>query len=574
MNSEFAIADVMQRGAVFCDAETSIRAALQQMLTTGRGSVLVLKDRQAIGIWTERDALALEPGAVDVLDQPITQVMSSPVQTVTATTSVGEVGKLFKDRGIRHFVVTGENDEPLGIVSQTDVVLSYGIERFLYLRSVRSVLGKQFLAVTEEQPYIDTLVAMREQQFDAAVVLNASGAALGILTERDAVRLLALGKVITNVGSVASKPVFTVEIDETLWQARSLAINSHVRHLVVVDEAKAIVGLLSFDHILGILEHEYVTRLERALNERDDALAESKRNLQLAHRVIEASLDGVLITDSQGVIEMVNPAFSRLTGYRREEVLGKTPAVLKSGRHDAAFYHQMWQGLQQFGRWQGEIWNRRKCGEIYPEWLTITAIQSDGGERKYAAVFNDISERKKSEERIRTLAYYDMLTELPNRRLFFDRVDVALRQANRNGRQVALLYIDLDRFKQINDTYGHIVGDGVLVEIGKRLMRAVRDGDTVARLGGDEFAAVLPDQYDDKDARALAQRMIASVKPAVKLDGESFKLSVSIGVALFPQHGANADLLMREADKAMYRAKEQGRDRFQISEVQAVLPRN
>lgn len=287
--------------------------------------------------------------------------------------------------------------------------------------------------------------------------------------------------------------------------------------------------------------------------------------IQLAATVFDASSDAIIITDSDNSIISVNAAFCEITGYSAQDVIGQTPEILNSGRHDIGFYHAMWRDLLETGRWSGEVWNRRKNGEIFAELLTINAVRNYRGEiSHYVSIFADITEHKQTEEHMRHLAHYDALTNLPNRTLFNDRLGQALINAQRDNGKAAVMFLDLDRFKNINDTLGHGIGDLLLQEVAVRLTGCVRQGDTVSRLGGDEFVVLLPELNDEKDARLVAQKLLnAAVFPMV-LEGRELHISASIGISYYPMDGANAETLMKNADVAMYRAKEEGRNNFQF----------
>jgi diguanylate cyclase (GGDEF)-like protein/PAS domain S-box-containing protein len=287
--------------------------------------------------------------------------------------------------------------------------------------------------------------------------------------------------------------------------------------------------------------------------------------LTLAASVFENSLNGVIITDSEKRIVEVNPAFTRITGYSREEAVGQTPRFLFSGRQDAAFYAAMWAEISASGHWQGEIWNRHKNGEIFPEELSIVAVKDDeGAVTHYIGIFRDISRIKAQEAQLRHLAHHDPLTGLPNRALLADRMAVALAQAGRSGGMLAVCYLDLDGFKTVNDTWGHATGDRLLMEIAGRLSASVRGGDTVARLGGDEFALLLTNLADEEECEAALARLLQAVARPVFLDGTEISVTASIGVTLFPGDGADADTLLRHADQSLYAAKEAGRNRYHL----------
>jgi diguanylate cyclase (GGDEF)-like protein/PAS domain S-box-containing protein len=566
LSAENTIDRIANKEILSCSPQTLVVEAAQQMASSRCSSIVIVEDGRPIGIWTERDALAIDFTNPQAVRRPIASVMSKPIKTIHADTSVGDAGVRFQMEGVRHFVVVDDAGAPTGIISQSDVILRHGVEHFLVLRAVRSAVTGPMVAVLDSAPLTEAVAKMREARVDAAVVVGERGEAPGIITERDVVRIIAAGDAIPNrVGLIASRPLISMREDDSLLAARNMLEERHIRHLAVTDAAGNLIGLLSFSDILATLQYEYVQRLDEALRERDEALLRSRKDLHLARKVIEASLDGIIICNPQGIIEFVNPAFSQLTGYSFDEVIGKNPRLLKSGRHDETFYHKLWNALAADGVWQGEVWNRRKTGEIYPEWLTINVIRDEDGRiTQYAAVFSDITERKRTEERIKNLAYFDVLTGLPNRRLFTDRLQVAVANAHRHDMQLAIMFLDLDLFKRINDSLGHGIGDRVLVEMANRLGHCVREGDTVARLGGDEFVVLLPEIDHVEDAAKLAERIITQVKQPFQVEDHELYVTTSVGIAVYPDDGTTAETLIKNADTAMYRAKDLGRNAFQL----------
>jgi diguanylate cyclase (GGDEF)-like protein/PAS domain S-box-containing protein len=292
---------------------------------------------------------------------------------------------------------------------------------------------------------------------------------------------------------------------------------------------------------------------------------EAERHQREAAMVLETMSEGVIVTDADRRIVAVNRAFSRNTGYAPEEVLGRTPAILRSGHHDGEFHRRMWEALRRTGQWQGEIWNRRRNGEIYPEWLTIHAVRDEEDRvSRYVAVYSDINRHEEVQRRLHHLAYYDSLTGLPNRGLFGDRLGLALAQARRDKGKVGVLFLDLDRFKNINDTLGHGAGDRLLGIVAGRLKSTLREGDTIARIGGDEFTAILTGMHRTEDAIQVCEKTLKEIDRPIVMDGRSFRVTCSIGLSLFPDDGEDPDSLMQKADIAMYRAKELGRDTYQV----------
>jgi diguanylate cyclase (GGDEF)-like protein/PAS domain S-box-containing protein len=280
--------------------------------------------------------------------------------------------------------------------------------------------------------------------------------------------------------------------------------------------------------------------------------------------------EGITITDVDGTIIDVNDAFTRITGYTREEAIGKNPRILQSGRHDAAFYAVMWGELRESGHWSGEMWNRRKNGEAYAELLTISAVRDTHGvTANYVALFSDITAFKEQQSQLEHIAHFDALTNLPNRLLLADRLQQAMSQSRRRDTQLAVAYLDLDGFKAVNDQHGHDVGDALLVALAARMKDALRDGDTLARMGGDEFVAVLIDLDGPALSVPLLNRMLGAAAQPVDMDGLALQVSASLGVTFFPQtQDMDADQLLRQADHAMYQAKLAGKNRYHVFDAE------
>jgi len=286
--------------------------------------------------------------------------------------------------------------------------------------------------------------------------------------------------------------------------------------------------------------------------------------LRLAARVFDHSGEGIVVTDADNVILTVNEAFKLVTGYSAREAVGKKTTLLKSGRHDDDFYRAMWTSLQEKGWWQGEVWNRRKNGDIYPEWLTINCVKDANGKVvNYVGIFSDITIVKQSQQRIEFLATHDDLTGLPNRSLYMDRLKMALAKAERTKTRLAVLFVDVDNFKLINDTLGHDVGDIMLKKAADALKSCIRAGDTVARFGGDEFAVIFENDSPAEVTHA-AQRIIETLAQPIVLEGQQVYVTASIGVSLYPDDGLDGPTLLKNADVAMYRAKERGKNSFQF----------
>ena len=326
-------------------------------------------------------------------------------------------------------------------------------------------------------------------------------------------------------------------------------------------------GFIGFDHVRS--GRRWTDREIDVLRIVASAIAQSierraiDRRLELADSVFQHANEGIFATDRDQRILEVNPMFSEITGYSREDVIGRTPNMLSSGRHGPDFYAGMWSAIATTGHWRGEVWNRRKDGELYLERLAISAVRgAEGAVERYVGVFADITRLKEQEERLEQMAYYDALTKLPNRVLLSDRMAQAVAQVRRAGHRLAVCYLDLDAFKPVNDTHGHAAGDRLLVETSRRLKGALRTGDTVARLGGDEFVLLLPGLASDAECRALLSRVLRSVAEPFDVEpGHSVTLTASLGVRMVPPDDADPDTMLRQADQALYAAKQEGRGR-------------
>jgi diguanylate cyclase (GGDEF)-like protein/PAS domain S-box-containing protein len=286
----------------------------------------------------------------------------------------------------------------------------------------------------------------------------------------------------------------------------------------------------------------------------------------LAEMVLAQTPEAVMITDTQLKIIKINTAFTKTTGYSEVEIIGQHPRILSSKRHGRAFYQGMWQSLDTYGQWQGEIWNRRKNGNVYPEWLNINSVKNDEGViTYYAGIFSDISHHHNVRQKLHDLAYYDALTGLPNRELFQNRLHEAIKLAQRTNKKLAVMFLDLDNFKNINDSLGHLAGDQLLRRVASALSDCIRSTDTVARFGGDEFMVMLVDLEQPRDIRNLADKILSAMEKPIELeDGNVLYISSSIGISVYPDDGLDAESLLKNADTAMYRAKDSGKKTFKF----------
>lgn len=286
---------------------------------------------------------------------------------------------------------------------------------------------------------------------------------------------------------------------------------------------------------------------------------------KLMGKVFENAEEGVMITDVNSNILNVNSSFERMTQYSRDEVIGKKPSILHSGNHDDGFYERMWNDIIRDNRWQGELWNRRKNNEVYPEWLTITAVFDDNKKvSHYIGIFSDISTRSEGDEHLYHLAHYDSLCDLPNRMLFYDRLRQSVSRYKRDDKPIAVMFMDLDGFKKINDDHGHGVGDELLQYISKRLVSVLRESDTVARIGGDEFTFIINDVESLESLELIANKILSIIESSYTLHDNIYTVSASLGISLLPDNTEDMKILVKQADIAMYKAKKEGKNRIKF----------
>jgi len=554
--------------AAICQAEiislqlgASLAQAVGLMAEHRIGSVLVKDAGQALGLLTRAKAmqLALEQNSAE--RTTITARMLAPVLQVDANLSVDELGLEFVSQGVAHAVVIGSSGRWLGIVSQSDIVNSQGLEHDLFLKSLEEVANVDVIRLSPQCSLRRAIERLRSVDY-TAVLLGDDLQGWQIMTETDVIRLLAAGVDLDQPLSALALPrLLSVDSRLSLYNVRRFFREHGCRHIGVEDCHGKVIGLASYGDILRNVELDYVYRLRELLHERGRALQQSQHNLRLVEQVIKASREGIVITDEQGNIQSVNPAFTAITGYEAREAVGRNPNILSSGRHDRQFYQQLWQALKQEGYWQGEIWNRRKDGGVYPEWLSITAIENDAGQvTQYAAIFHDLTEAKRSEARMQQLSWFDSVTGLANRRLFHDRLQLALNHAQEQQVPLALLALDLDLFKQVNDRFGHSGGDRVLKQIAERIESVLEENGTAARPSGDEFYLLLTGLKEEADLTLFLDRISRALSLPILLDEHEVRVRGSIGVALFPTDADAPGELVRAAEVALQHAKEQGRN--------------
>jgi diguanylate cyclase (GGDEF)-like protein/PAS domain S-box-containing protein len=676
------LADIMTWHLVEVPPSAMLDAATALMRQAQISSLLVMADGKVEGILTERDVLRALHDHMPP-HTPVAAVMSKPVVTASQELDYRAGHHIMVEHGIRHLLVVDGRGAPVGIITESDFKHHLGLDFLASLHNVGKVMSNCLVALPGATPVGTALARMQAHGSSCAVVLEGERPA-GIFTERDAVKFFGhAGLDELPLAAVMSSPVATIGIEAGLLDASARMAGQHIRHLVVVDADGHVAGTLDEHDIVrqleGALLDHYVRERLRTENEllkfsraleqspvsivitdtegrieyvnprfaeitgysAEEAIGQNPRliqsgrtppatyqamwgalksgqgwsgeienrrkngefyweyarlmpivshtgqvthylgvkedisyrkaaeaKLRLAASVFAHTHEGIMVTDAAGRIIEVNDAFSVLTGYSRTEALGATPALLQSGRHDAAFYAEMYRALAENGYWRGEIWNRHKDGEIIVHLMTISRVNDDAGKLShYVGIFSDITQLKEHQHRLENLAHYDPLTHLPNRTLLADRMQQALALTQRGNRLLAICYLDLDGFKPVNDSLGHAAGDQLLREIARRLKGGLRGGDTVARLGGDEFVLLLGNLAGISELEPALARVLAAISQPIVIDRHEASVSGSIGVTLFPLDSSDPDTLLRHADQAMYLAKQAGRNRYHLFDV-------
>lgn len=557
-----AIDRVTTPGILTCPPDTPLFEAAQRMMTAQCSSIFVQKDETIIGVWTEHDALGLNISRDIVL--PIAQHMTSPVHAVSTKTNLGEVALRFHEENRRHFLVVDESDDAWGVVTQSDVVMAKDVGN-AYLREIGPDRCHAARIVSCAMPLEEAIEIMREARVTAVVVQYPDAGEMGIFTERDVIRIIAGGVLFATVGDLASRPLVSVAVSATLYQARKLFMERQIRHLGITSNEGNFLGLMTFSDILADIEHDYARELRATLNDREHQLRLTTQYQKLAEKAFTSTIEGVMIGDADYRIGWVNPAFTHITGLSAQEALGQDLSVFFSEKLKENLAVRMKCALSEMDFWQGELWGRKRTGEMVALWMTINRVQdADQASSHYVSVFSDITHRKLAEEQTHFMAYHDMLTGLANRTMFTDRLDCATTRAKRNLKKVALLLVDLDHFKEVNDTLGHPAGDCLLQVVAQRFSGCVREEDTVARLGGDEFAIILEGITHPDIATDIAEKIIEAVKEPVVVEGHLAQVTASVGIALYPDHADTPEMLIHRADRLMYDAKRAGRDAFKM----------
>jgi diguanylate cyclase (GGDEF)-like protein/PAS domain S-box-containing protein len=560
--SEFkTVAKIMSGNVATASVDDALAHAVAVMHRHRYSCVVITRGSIPVGIFTERDAVRLASVITEDADITVGSVIQEALITAAPDLLLPDAIKTMDIHKIRHLVIT-EQGKLLGIVTRHDLVktLQGSYVNFLH-ETIQQQRGELF-QLGQQRTLFKLHAAALEASANAIVITDNNSLIKWANPAYSKLTGYALEEAIgKHPNELVKSGLQSQAFYEVLWQT---VLNGEVWHGEVVNKRKD--GSL-FNQEMTITpvrtDNENITHfiaIKQDISER----RQTEERLREAAAVMEHTHDGVVITDTTPRILAVNRAYKDITGYSAEEVIGKNPNIISAGRADKAFYKMMWEHVLKDGYWQGEVWNRRKNGECYPQLLTISTIYDDKQKPvRYVGVFADITLLKENQAQLEFMAHHDPLTRLPNRSLAESRLEHEIEQAQRHSHQIAVLFIDLDRFKAVNDSFGHLVGDELLCAVSERLNCRVREGDTLGRLGGDEFILLANPLSETQDAAVIARDFINALnEPFMLSDNHEVFIGGSIGISLFPQDGNSVSELMKNADAAMYFAKASGRNQF------------
>jgi diguanylate cyclase (GGDEF)-like protein/PAS domain S-box-containing protein len=567
-----ALRDILTPGVVGVPAGAAMARVLECMSGQRISSVVALSRGRPVGILTERGVIraAAEHGA-DLPGLKVARVMTSPVLTAPEDMPIHQAFSLLLSEGIRHLVVVDAAGRAIGMVTQTNMVRNLGVEYFVEIKRVSQIMTRNVASLPETSNLRDTLDLMVLGPY-SCIVATRDGAPAGIFSERDMVAAVSAGGDLdaATLAQVMSSPVITVTCGTPVHTAAAMMAEKGVRRLLVTGFNGAVEGLLTQSDIVKGLEARYVEMLKGVIREKDELLREAvmvaARKSVYLDTILNSSMDLGIAATEGGVIAFINQSAQDLFGMPESEVIGRDVVEfhkslgIPTGRIRRVLAQVRKGGAHAFSTHIGEGGSAK-----YIDGQVSCISGSTGAPDGFVLMMRDVTERRSAENTIRHMAYHDALTGLPNRLLVADRLEQGLAQAQRRACLLAVMLLDLDGFKAINDSLGHNVGDELLKAIGARIAGLLRKSDTVGRMGGDEFLIVLPEVKTPEGAASVAAKMLRAVAEPRQLAGRQITVSTSIGLALYPWDGADANMLIQKADAAMYRAKEAGRNTYRFA---------
>ncbi len=561
------IGDIFIPSLIAVSQDTPVSETVELMRTHGISCVPVLKDGAPLGVFTERSIVwHVAHRGVDFGNRRIDELMSTPVFTASMDTYIHEAFGIMATNKIRHLIIVDGENRALGVVTQAALIEHIGYEDFLDIKKVRQIMAKTVHCLRKDAILADAFSLMARESISCVIVAEGRRP-LGILTERDVGRLVAEGREVLGirVEDAMSRPLRTISPEMSIYKAARLMKERGIRRLVAVGENGLMEGLATLSDIMRALEGKYVRVLKQVIEEKDAALRETLESLSektiYLDNILRSSIDlGIVATDLHLRIAYFNPAASLILGCGSEEVIGRDVREIHiQAGVDPSRLSRAINTVRRGTSYDFSFETREAAGKRFIQARVSGIIDPSQELLGFVLMVRDITERRKAEDAVRFMAYHDSLTGLPNRSLFNERLSLELAHAERSHQKLALMVMDLDRFKEVNDTLGHQAGDVLLKTVALRLKGLLRKNDTVARMGGDEFMVILSEIHTEEDAIIVAEKILSSIDEPYYIDGHEVGVTCSIGISIYPNHGEEAGALIRVADDAMYHAKEVSR---------------
>ncbi|QEM69985.1 diguanylate cyclase [Geobacter sp. FeAm09] len=564
------IRQIISRQVISVTPETPAEEAVATMARARISCLIVAEKKRPLGIFTERDLVKLANQQVPFGNRPIRDLMTSPVVTISGNLNIYEAYSLMLTNRIRHHVVVDHAGRILGLMTQSDLINHLGHEYFVELRKIEQVMTTGVMTVASDAPISEALGIMAGPGISCVVVAD-QRQPLGIMTERDAVRLVAEGVDLATVpvSRAMSSPVLTVTTGTTVYDAALAMKREKIRRVVVVDKEGRIEGIITQSDIIKGLEGRYIESLKEIIRKKENIFQQTARELLdktiFLDNILRSSISmAIVATDSSLRIKYFNPVAEQVFGYEAASVIGRSAAEVLILEDIAPLgLMRARETVLSEGKCTFPVEIHRNGATFYYDGSLSGILDKQDKLAGFVLMLNDITERRQHEDTIHHLAYHDALTGLPNRILLNDRLGQALASARRTGTRGALMILDLDRFKDINDSLGHSMGDLLLQAVGDRLRGLLRKSDTVSRMGGDEFVLLLPSIASAESAAVTAAKIVTAFNKPFVCSGRPLSVTASIGIADFPDDGGDAETLLKNADIALYRVKEAGRNDFQ-----------
>ena len=564
------IGQIVSRNVVSVAPETSLQEALTIMAGSRISCLVVAEKKRPVGIFTERDLVRAIARHTELGSRPIRELMTSPVVTIHGKLTLFEAYSIMLSNKIRHHVVVDSSGRIIGVMSQSDLINVLGLEYFVEMRLIEQIMTRTVTTIPLQLNLSEALTKMAAAGISCVVVVDGQSP-VGILTERDAVRLVAEGidPDSTLIGPLMSRPVLTVQLGTTLHKAALLMKEERIRHIVVVDALGAIAGIVTQTDIVKGLEEKYIEALKEIIREKEDIFRQTAQELLdktfYLDNILNSSVDmAIVATDSDFRIKYFNPVAEKVFNRSPTNAIGRSALELNDlGGAGDSYLERALKIVRRRGKHDFATEITRKGETRFYQGSLSSILDRQNKLVGYVLMLQDVSERRQQERIIHHMAYHDALTGLPNRVLLNDRLHQALTSAKRSATAGALMMLDLDRFKDINDSLGHSTGDALLKEVGRRLTDILRKSDTVSRMGGDEFVLLLPTIANSESSSLIAGKIVRAFRKPFFCDDHTLQVTTSIGIANFPEDGDDAETVLKNADIALYRVKETGRNNFQ-----------